>query len=106
MSCIPEYVYVDCCPLSDEPLLSVAYGPPPGASSGRLLLWLLRRETIEAIEGLFSTSSWTHSKPMWMHLVTSTAENLPAIVWSRNARGSFAFHSLRACKYLTKTNKL
>ena len=59
---------------------------------------LLSIKTIAAIVGLSAGSSWTHSKPMWMHLVTSFLENEFRKVGSINSRGVLSLQCLQACE--------
>jgi len=44
------------------------------SGGGNSIEWLLRYEAIANIEGLASGFSWTHNKPIWMHLMTSILE--------------------------------
>ena len=59
---------------------------------GRVAERLLSIRTTEAMLGLSSTSSWTHSRPIWMLWITSfLAEEFPRI-GSSNANGVPSLH--------------
>lgn len=60
--------------------------------------------SIEAMVGLASTSSCTHSSPIFRHLIASFVEHESSMVGSMTSKGVLFFHCLHAYKIFKSGN--
>lgn len=79
--CLELVVVLEVCPsnrgFSGFVLVCMKNAGSEGTASVKEKLLSMR--TTEAIVGLSAMSSWTHNKPMWMHLIMSRIESEPSL---------------------------
>lgn len=90
-------------PIGEQLTLSVN----PGCSGGgRSMISLLSIDRTVDMVGLFTGDSWTHSSPMWMHLMISARKLELHILLSIRSKALSSFHNFHAFKKKVKNVRL